>query len=346
MACAAVYALRVGDVSSFTWDGIATPRFITFWNQKVNAEWVTVPLSPFLERWRDYVHQFRRPDQLPTTPLFPGDGLAARCLRDLVEGTPNAHVTWHPWKRFSAAAYIWLGGTTVGLQQWARWRSPRQARHYARHPPTWTLPDTRCLPLLARYSGSPARDLDYGIIATKDLWPREAWAPVAARTRRAAAPPAHVTINPHFNADDSSSSGEESVDLDSQHYPNPEVQPQARDPPENAGAPGRSTTPRTMPCDTPQLNAVDSQPDTTPHSSDSPLQPAEVSATDGCAVPDQRTVPIAPDPSQQADLSVGRETAHAAHSAGAEDTATHPTTATATNQQPSVQHPTAPKHAR
>ena len=70
VACAAVFALRVGDVSSFTWDGITTPRFITFWDQKVNAEWITMPLSPFLERWRDYIHRFRRPDQLTTT-LFP-----------------------------------------------------------------------------------------------------------------------------------------------------------------------------------------------------------------------------------------------------------------------------------
>ena len=88
VVCAAVFALRVDDIGSFTWDGIATPRFITFWEQKANAEWVTVPLSPYLERWSEYLHQFRRPNQLPTTPLFPGDGLAARCLQDLVEGTP------------------------------------------------------------------------------------------------------------------------------------------------------------------------------------------------------------------------------------------------------------------
>ena len=184
-----------------------------------------------------------------------------------------------------------------------------QARHYERHPLTWTLPDTLCLPLPARHSGALARDLDYGIIATKDLWRREAWAPAAARAQRATAPPAHVTNNPRFNADESSSSGEESVDLDSRHYPNPQVQPQARDPPENAEAPGRNAAPRTMPCDTPQLGAVDSQPDATPHNSDSPLQPAEVSATDRCTVSDQCAVPVVPDPSQQIDLSVGRDTA-------------------------------------
>ena len=101
------------------------------------------------------------------------------------------------------------------------WRVPQetqQARYYARHPPTWTLLDTLCPPLPARHTGSPAGDLDYGTIATKDLWPRVAWAPLIAQRQRAAAPPAHVINNPHFNADDSSSSGEESVDLDSQHY--------------------------------------------------------------------------------------------------------------------------------
>ena len=117
--CAAVFALRVGSVRSFTWDGISTPGFLTFWDQKVSAQWVTVPLSPFLDRWRGYIYRFRQPDQLPTTPLFPGEGLASRCLHDLLEGTPSAHITWHQWKRFSAAAYIWLGGTTVGLHQWA-----------------------------------------------------------------------------------------------------------------------------------------------------------------------------------------------------------------------------------
>ena len=42
-ACAAVFALRVGDVGSFTWDGIATPPFLTFWDQKVNAKLQKTP---------------------------------------------------------------------------------------------------------------------------------------------------------------------------------------------------------------------------------------------------------------------------------------------------------------
>ena len=62
VACAAVFALRVGDVGSFTWDAIATLRFLTFWDQKVNAEWVTVPFSPYLEKWRVYIHRYKRPD--------------------------------------------------------------------------------------------------------------------------------------------------------------------------------------------------------------------------------------------------------------------------------------------
>ena len=139
----------------------------------------------------------------------------------MLENTPSAHITWHPWKRFAAAAYIWLGGTTTGLQQWARWHA-----HYAKHPPTWSLPDTLCLPLPARFTGSPARDIDYGVVSTKDLWPREAWSPSTHRPRRAAPPPAHIARNPHFNNDDSSSSGEESVDADEQHCPRPANQSQ------------------------------------------------------------------------------------------------------------------------
>ena len=106
----------------------------------------------------------------------------------------------------------------MGLQQWAKWRSPRQARHYARQPPTWTLPDTLCPPHPARYTSSPARDLDCSIITTKDLWPREARAPITTRAPRKAPPPAHVVGNPHFNDHDSSSSGEESVDCDAQRH--------------------------------------------------------------------------------------------------------------------------------
>ena len=92
--------------------------------------------------------------------LSPGDGLAARCLRELLGGTPSAHITWHPWKCFAVAAYIRLGGTTVGLQGWARWRSPKHALQYTRHPPTWTRADTLYLPLRLRCMGSLARDLD------------------------------------------------------------------------------------------------------------------------------------------------------------------------------------------
>ena len=170
VACAAVYALRVGDVARFSWDGIATPGWLTFWDQKVNAEWVDVPLSPFLEQWRAYIAHLRRPDHLPTGLLFPGGtSTASECLRQLVYDTPSAHITWHPWKRFSAAAYMWLGGTSYGLQLWARWRSPKQARHYARHPPSWTLPQTLCLPIPPHHSGSPARDIDWAVVAIREL---------------------------------------------------------------------------------------------------------------------------------------------------------------------------------
>ena len=56
--CATVFALRVGDIGSFTWDGISTRSFLTFWDQKVHAEWVTVPLSPLFDRWKAYIYRF------------------------------------------------------------------------------------------------------------------------------------------------------------------------------------------------------------------------------------------------------------------------------------------------
>ena len=49
-------------------------------------------------------------------PPVPAAGPTHHCAplprqrsRDLVERTSSAHITWHPWKRVSAAAYIGLG---------------------------------------------------------------------------------------------------------------------------------------------------------------------------------------------------------------------------------------------
>ena len=281
VTCAAVYALRVGDVASFSWDGIATPKWLTFWDQKVNAEWVDVPLSRFLERWRAYVARLRRPDHLPTGLLFPGGtSTASECLRQLVRDTPSAHITWHPWKRFSAAAYMWLGGSSYGLQLWARWRSPKQARHYARHPPSWTLPSTLCLPVPARFSGSPARDMDWTVVDTRKLWPPEAWKPSNKRPAARRAPPAHIPTN-HEHHDESSSSGEEAVDVehplpDSRHH-------MAEERPSGHGTSPEDTRPTQQP--SASAPAPTPRPEDTPAPGDQPPAPHVQTAAEQYAVP-------------------------------------------------------------
>ena len=121
---------------------------------------------------------------------------------------------------------MWPGGTTVGPQQLA---SPLGRHGTIRAGPRPGHSQAPCVFLLARCTTSPARDLDYGIITTKDLWPHEAWAPTASRAPHRAALPAHVTNNPQFNDDDSSSTSEVSMDHKARHEQDEGTQPQAED---------------------------------------------------------------------------------------------------------------------
>ena len=63
--------------------------------------------------------------------------------------------------------------------------------------PTWALLEPMCLPLPARFTGSPPMDLVHDLICTRDLWAREAWAPASAQAPHRAPPPACVVGNTH-----------------------------------------------------------------------------------------------------------------------------------------------------
>ena len=286
VTCAAVYALRVGDVASFSWEGIATPKWLPFWDQKVPRSGWTSPSARFWNGGGRTPPAFgARTTCLRASCSRGGTSTASECLQRLVRNTPSAHITWHPWKRFSAAAYRWLGVSSYGLQLWARWRLPKQARHYARHPPSWTLPSTLCLPVPARFSGSPARDMDCTVADTRELWPPEAWKPSSKRPAARRAPLAHIPTS-HEHHSKSSSSGEEAVDVE---HPLPDRQHQmAEERPSSRGTSPGDT--RHMPQPTAAAPTPTPQPEDAlaPNDQPPPPPPAQTDAKQNATPPAQQ----------------------------------------------------------
>ena len=57
-----------GDSESVSWEGITTPGWIEFFDEKRGKEWGQYPLSPFLEQWRKYVLSLKHPNTPPPPP--------------------------------------------------------------------------------------------------------------------------------------------------------------------------------------------------------------------------------------------------------------------------------------
>ena len=144
--------------------------------------------------------------------------------------------------------------------------------------------------------------------------PREAWAPSASRAPCKAAPPAHIVSNPHFNNNDFSSSGEESVDHHAQHCPDPETQPQTDEPPSDVATPGQDATMQEMQHSTPHCSTGRSQPATTRHSSDSPRAPIATSAPGESLDACKQTLLVVPGPNPHLHADVLEAADCAAHS--------------------------------
>ena len=64
-----------------------------------------------------------------------------------------------------------LGGTLASLADWGRWKDLKQARHYAKAPADWSLPEFLSLPYPESFTGFPSRDMGGVSIRTKDVWP-------------------------------------------------------------------------------------------------------------------------------------------------------------------------------
>ena len=144
---AVIYCLWVGDPESLCWEWLGTPGWFTFHDEKVNGQTTSYPLSDYMEQWRKHLYAQRRPNHRDFTRLFPGGRNAIRTLlQDLLANTPAAGLTWHPFKRCGAAAFIKMGGAIRGLAGWARWHSQKQARRYAAAPPAWVWPQQLHLP--------------------------------------------------------------------------------------------------------------------------------------------------------------------------------------------------------
>ena len=187
---AVVYCLKVGDLESICWAYISSSQFFTFWDEKCNCRLTSFPLSPYLETWREHVCTLRLPHHHDFTSVFPGGTKSLRFyLGELLKDTDSAGLQWHCHKHMGAAAFMAQGGSTRGLQMWARWRSPQMARHYAAHPPTWRLPPTLHLPLPER--PGPGRAYTRVRINTRDSWPKQAF---KDNPRPYAPPPAHVEV--------------------------------------------------------------------------------------------------------------------------------------------------------
>ena len=174
--CAVVFRMRSGDSESVSWEGIATPGWIEFFDQKRGKEWVQYPLSPFLEQWRKYVLSLKHPNIPPQSLVLPGGRNALRSIqKECMQHCPFGHITWHPWARMAAAAFRILGGTLASLADWRRWEDLKQARHYSKAPAEWSLPEFLSLPYPESFTGYPSREMGGVSIRTKDVWPREAW---------------------------------------------------------------------------------------------------------------------------------------------------------------------------
>ena len=147
--------MRIGDVASITWDNISTTGWIAFYDEKINKEWVCEQLAPYVEQWRKYIHTSKQSWYNNTQRMFPGGKTTiARAFEQVMDSTVPQGVTWHPWKRMAAAAFIILGGTITKLVQWMRWHSPAQARWYAKQPPSWQLNINIHLPTSHEYTGN------------------------------------------------------------------------------------------------------------------------------------------------------------------------------------------------
>ena len=95
-------------------------------------------LSAYLERWRKYVAGLRHPNTpIGYCVMLGGRDELRKVLAECLQHSPGGTITWHPLGRMWAAAFKLLGGTIPKLADWGRWRTEKQARHYAKCPPSW-----------------------------------------------------------------------------------------------------------------------------------------------------------------------------------------------------------------
>ena len=176
--CAVVFRMRSGDSESVSWEGITTPGWIEFFDEKRGKEWVQYPLSPFLEQWRRYVLSLKHPNTPPpkapscqvagmhceastknvcsTAPLGTSHGIHGHAWQQLPSGSWEEH--WPVWQTRE-------GGRTSN-------RPGTMPRHLQTGP---SLPEFLSLPYPESFTSYPSRDMGGVSIRTKDVWPREAW---------------------------------------------------------------------------------------------------------------------------------------------------------------------------
>ena len=86
-----------------------------------------------------------------------------KVLTECLQHSPGGTITWHPLGRMGATTFKLLGGTIPNLADWGRWRTEKQARHYAKCPPSWSVPEVLSLPYPESFSGFPGKDMGGGV---------------------------------------------------------------------------------------------------------------------------------------------------------------------------------------
>ena len=123
---AVIYCLGVGDPEALCSGWLGTPGGFTFHDEKVNGQDTSYPVSQYMEQWQAPLYAQRPPDHHDFMRLLPGGRDTIESLpRDILAGTPTARLTWHPFKRCGAAAFIKMGDSPHRQAGWAGWHSQK-----------------------------------------------------------------------------------------------------------------------------------------------------------------------------------------------------------------------------
>ena len=139
---------------------------------------------------RKYVAGLRHPNTPMDGPVMPREWDELRkVLAECLQHSPGGTITRHSPRRMGAATFKLLGGTIPKLADWGRWRTEKQARHYAKCPPFWFVREVLSLLYLESFSGFQENTWGGVSVRIEELWLDDAWTRRAGPTKLAPRPP-------------------------------------------------------------------------------------------------------------------------------------------------------------